>query len=52
MEKKQRIKKATYKELAEYLGVSVSAVSQYNKKKRLLMLIGLTVKKNLTKRKK
>lgn len=35
------MKKATYKELAEYLGVTVSAVSNYNPKKRLLMLVGL-----------
>jgi predicted transcriptional regulator len=35
------IKKATLQELADYLGVSLSAVKQYNKKKRLLMLIGL-----------
>ena len=40
------MKKITYKELAEYLGVSESAVKQYNKKKRELMLIGLAVKKN------
>ena len=40
------MKKITYKELAEYLGVSESAVKKYNKKKRELMLIGLAVKKN------
>lgn len=39
------MKKTTYKELALYLGVSESAVKQYNSKKRELMLIGLTVKK-------
>ena len=37
--------KITYKILAEYLGVSESAVKQYNKKKRELMLIGLAVKR-------
>jgi len=35
--------KARQAELADYLGVSVSAVKQYNKKKRELMLIGLKV---------
>ena len=38
---KKEIKKAKLKDLAEYLGVSVSAVKQYDKKKKLLMLIGL-----------
>jgi len=40
------VKKTTYKDLAEYLGVSESAVKQYNPKKRELMIIGLTVKKH------
>lgn len=35
------IKKVKQKELAKYLGVSVSAVAQYNKNKRTIMLIGL-----------
>jgi len=38
-----KIKKVTLQELANYLGVSLSAVKQYNKKKRLLMQIGLFV---------
>ncbi len=33
--------KATYQQLADYLGVAVSTVSKYPKKKRQLMLIGL-----------
>jgi len=40
-----KIKKATLQELANYLGVSLSAVKQYNKKKRLLMQIGLAIAK-------
>ena len=36
-----RIKKVSYAELAKYLNVTVSAVSKYPPKKRLLMLIGL-----------
>ena len=35
------MKKATYAELAKYLNVTVSTISGYPKKKRLLMLIGL-----------
>ena len=43
-----KIKKATLQELANYLGVSLSAVKQYNKKKRLLMQIGLAIAKEKT----
>jgi predicted transcriptional regulator len=38
-----KIKKATIKELADYLGVSESAVKQYRKDKRLLMRLGLAI---------
>ena len=38
---KQEIKKPKQQELADYLGVSVSAVKQYNPKKRYLMIQGL-----------
>lgn len=41
MKKEERLKKASYKEIADFLGVSVSAVSQYKPKKLLLMKIGL-----------
>lgn len=41
---KPQIKKAQVQELAEYLGVTSSAVSQYDPKKKELMLIGLAVK--------
>jgi len=37
-------KKPTYKTLAKYLGVSESAIKQYNPTKRELMLIGLYFK--------
>ncbi len=37
----------TYKELADYLEVSESAIKQYNPKKRELMLIGLANKKHV-----
>jgi len=37
----EKIKKPTYKELANYLGVSESAVKQYPPKKRTLMVLGL-----------
>ncbi len=40
-----KTKKPTYKELAEYLGVSESAVKQYPKDKRYLMILGLWVLK-------
>lgn len=43
--KKDRL--PTYKDLANYLGVSESAIKQYNPKKRELMLIGLANKKNV-----
>jgi len=39
---------ATYKELAEYLGVSEAAVKQYPPLKRELMQIGLRVKKAIS----
>lgn len=38
---RKKIEKASLQELADYLGVSLSAVKQYDKKKKLLMLIGL-----------
>ncbi len=41
------IKKATLKEIADFLGVSESAVKQYNKKKKILMQHGLPVLKNI-----
>lgn len=44
--KKNKIKKASYEELAKYLGITVSGVSQIESKKRILMLIGLYNKKN------
>lgn len=37
----------TISELAEYLGVSPSAVYQYNKDKKLLLLLGLKLKKQI-----
>ncbi len=40
-----KIKKATLQELADYLGVSLSAVKQYDKKKKTLMVFGLPVVK-------
>jgi len=40
-----KIKKSSYRELADYLGVTVSTVSKYPKKKRLLMLLGLATLK-------
>lgn len=40
---RKKIEKASLQELADYLGVSVSAVKQYDKKKKLLMLIGLKI---------
>ena len=43
--RKNKIKKATLQDLADYLGVSLSAVKQYNKKKRLIMLLGLAIVK-------
>jgi len=42
------MKKPTYKQLADYLGVSEQAVKQYPKVKRYLMLLGLqTVLQNV-----
>jgi len=38
------VSRVTYAVLAEYLGVSESAVKKYNKKKRELMILGLKVK--------
>lgn len=37
----QKVKKPTYKQLAEYLAVSEQAVKQYPKLKRDLMVMGL-----------
>lgn len=37
----RQTKRPTYKQLAEYLGVSEQAVKQYPKKKRDLMIVGL-----------
>lgn len=37
----KEIKPVTSKQLADFLGVSESAVSQYNKKKSILMKYGL-----------
>jgi predicted transcriptional regulator len=42
-----KTKKATIKELADYLNVSESAVKQYRKDKRLLMLLGLPILKDI-----
>lgn len=39
------IKKATHRELAEYLGKSVDTVKKYPPEKLTLMLLGLTVVK-------
>ena len=36
-----------YKELAKYLNVSEQAIKQYNKQKRLLLLLGLKEKQRL-----
>ena len=44
---KNKTKKPTYKELAEYLGVSEQAVKQYAKKKRDLLVLGLWKKREL-----
>jgi len=41
MKQEQEIKRPKQQELADYLGVSVSAVKQYNPKKRYLMIQGL-----------
>jgi predicted transcriptional regulator len=41
---KPKLQKATYQELADELGVTVSAVSKYPKLKRDLMLYGLKAK--------
>lgn len=38
---KIEIKKPKYKELAKHLNVTVSAIQQYNKEKRKLMILGL-----------
>lgn len=45
MNNNEPIKKCKQKELAEYLGVIPSTVSQYEPKKKELMLIGLAVLK-------
>ena len=39
-------KKPTQADLAEFLGVSVSAVKQYPKKKRELMILGLWLQRS------
>jgi len=39
--KSNKVNKSTLQELANYLGVSLSAVKQYKKEKRKIMLIGL-----------
>ena len=40
-------KKPTYKEIAEYLGVSESAVKQYKPERRELFKLGLWVKRKM-----
>jgi predicted transcriptional regulator len=45
--KRFKSKKPTSLELALYLGVTKSAVSQYSAKKRNLMLLGLWIKKEI-----
>lgn len=40
-------KKPVQKDLAEYLGVTQSAISRYNPKKRYLMMLGLEKLKEL-----
>ena len=40
-------KKPTYKDVAEYLGVSENAVKHYSAKKRMLFKLGLWVKNGL-----
>ena len=40
---KSKTNKPTYKDLALFLGVSESAIKQYNSKKRALMILGLWV---------
>ena len=52
MSKKQKLPKTTYKVLAEYLGVSESAIKQYDPKKRELMCIGLKVKQDFEEKQK
>jgi len=37
----EKIKKPNYKELAEYFAVSESAVKKWEKKKRMLLVLGL-----------
>lgn len=45
-EEKRESKKVTYKDLADYLEVSESAVKKWDAKRRELMLLGLSIKKN------
>lgn len=42
-----RKNKVTLQELADYLGVSLSAVKQYRKEKRIIMQYGLYVLKQI-----
>lgn len=49
MRTESKLQKASYKELADALGVTVSTISKYPKKKRDLMLLGLKVKLNYLK---
>jgi len=46
---KSKLEKASYQELADELGVTVSTVSKYPKNKRDLMLLGLKAKENYNK---
>lgn len=49
MTKTKKMPRTTYKVLAKYLGVSESAVKQYDPKKRELMCIGLKLKQEFLK---
>ena len=42
-----KTKKPKYKDLALYLGVSESAIKQYNTKKKYLMILGLWAQKEI-----
>lgn len=46
----EKPKKAKLQELADYLGVTLSAVKQYNPTKKELMLLGLAVKQQMNKK--
>ncbi len=52
LKNKSKLEKASYQELAEELGVTVSTVSKYPKIKRDLMLLGLKARQNYSKSKK